>query len=248
MWRDAAGNAVHAPEPPEEFYAAIGNWQGAAYDRNAFTRGTVEEVDALLELLTPSGESRILDVGCGTGRHLHELARRGFRQLVGADVSAGLLHAGARRPGPAFVQADARRLPFTTSSVDIVLSLCQGGFGLTPGSDSTAVGEMARVLRSGGRLALTAFSLDYALRWAGEGEAIDRERGLHHHRTDVRGPDGVDRRFDLWTRCYTPTQLEQTLATAGLRTSRISSVEPGRYQAQPNWGDLPEILVIATKP
>jgi SAM-dependent methyltransferase len=56
------------------------------YDDNAFTKNTVREVDFLLdELLIPPGGA-VLDVGCGTGRHAIELAKRGF-VVTGLDLS-----------------------------------------------------------------------------------------------------------------------------------------------------------------
>ena len=54
---------------------------------NSFTKNTVAEVDFVLEELSLPPGSRILDVGCGTGRHAVELARRGY-QITGVDISS----------------------------------------------------------------------------------------------------------------------------------------------------------------
>lgn len=247
MWRGPDGNPVRVPEPPAEFYAPIGDWQGPTYERNAFTKGTRAEINFLIDALPLGPEQTLLDVGCGSGRHGRALAHRGFANIIGVDISLGLLRAAARSEPLRLIQADARHLPLAAESVEVVLSLCQGGFGLTPSADAAAVQEMARVLRTGGSVALTAFSLDFASRWQTEGESLDVERGLHHHRAEVRGPDGAVKMFDLWTRCYTPASLTELLAAAGLSPRSISSVEPGRYQAEPAWADLPEMLCIATK-
>jgi len=60
------------------------------YDQNEFTRNTGREIDFLLEeLLLPHGAS-ILDVGCGTGRHAIEFAKRGFA-VTGLDLSSSML-------------------------------------------------------------------------------------------------------------------------------------------------------------
>ncbi|HAI63730.1 MAG TPA: class I SAM-dependent methyltransferase, partial [Acidimicrobiaceae bacterium] len=59
---------------------------GAAYLRYSFTKGTVKEVDELLRRVPLEPGARILDVGCGPGRHAHELGRRGF-VVHGVDIS-----------------------------------------------------------------------------------------------------------------------------------------------------------------
>jgi len=60
------------------------------YIQNSFTKNTVKEVDFLLEELKLPPGSRILDLGCGTGRHSVELAKRGY-QITGVDISSGML-------------------------------------------------------------------------------------------------------------------------------------------------------------
>lgn len=57
-----------------------------------FTReSTACEVDVLTQALELKPAERILDLGCGWGRHLAELRRRGFTQLVGVDVQGAFL-------------------------------------------------------------------------------------------------------------------------------------------------------------
>jgi SAM-dependent methyltransferase len=53
-------------------------------------KATPAEVDQLLDLLKLEKEARILDLGCGTGRHSLELARRGY-QVTGVDRTASFL-------------------------------------------------------------------------------------------------------------------------------------------------------------
>ena len=94
---------------------------------------------------------RLLDLACGTG-DLSELAVKRGATVIGADFAREMLR-GARRRGiaAAFVQGDAEALPLPDASVDVVTC----GFALRNfGSLDGALGEIARVLRPGGRIAL----------------------------------------------------------------------------------------------
>lgn len=248
-WTDRDGHPRRAPEPPAagSHYGLIGDFQGAHYDRNAFALGTEQEVAALADALGLAPGQRVVDVGCGTGRHTRALAGRGA-EAVGVDLSAGLLRVAlGGRSAARFVQADARALPLGDAAADVVLSLCQGGFGITPAGDEQVLAEIARVLRPGGRLALTAFSLAFAVRYLAPEDALDLGRGIVHSPAEVRGPDGARRTFDLWTACYTPGHLLALCAAAGLRVDALRGVEPGRYGDEPPTVAHPELLVLATR-
>jgi ubiquinone/menaquinone biosynthesis C-methylase UbiE len=112
---------------------------GPAYERYSFTKGTAQEVDFLVDRLGLTAGTRVLDLGCATGRHARLLAERGI-DVVGLDV-AGAFLAAARQAAPdvPFVRGDARRLPLADGSFDVAISLCQGGFGLTGGPAAVQV-------------------------------------------------------------------------------------------------------------
>jgi 2-polyprenyl-3-methyl-5-hydroxy-6-metoxy-1,4-benzoquinol methylase len=61
----------------------------AAYDKEPYTQSTGGEVDFVESEIGHDHSKRILDVGCGNGRHTLELARRGYA-VVGIDLSASL--------------------------------------------------------------------------------------------------------------------------------------------------------------
>ncbi len=112
----------------EQFFDA----HAPQYMDNGFTKNTFREVDFLLgELALPPGSS-ILDIGCGTGRHSIELARRGFA-VTGLDLSAEMLkqaELGAKEAGASvnWVHADAARFSFECP-FDAVIGLCEGCLG-----------------------------------------------------------------------------------------------------------------------
>ncbi|MCU4183571.1 class I SAM-dependent methyltransferase [Acidiferrimicrobium sp. IK] len=217
---------------------------GPAYLRYSFTKGTAQEVEWLTGALGLHRGTRVLDVGCGPGRHSLALRERGI-ETVGLDISLAFLRAGG--PGP-WVRSDARSLPFPTSSFDAVVCLCQGGFGLLGGhGEATALSEMARVLAPGGLLGLSAFSAYFAVRYLEEGDTFDADTGVNHEAATVRDPSGREAAFDLWTTCFTPRELRLMAADAGLRVRELWSVAPGSYAARAPDVEHPEWLMIAEK-
>lgn len=230
------------------WFESLAAHAGPAYLRYSFTKGTEQEVGFLTEVLELKPGSRVLDVGCGPGRHAHALAARGV-EVVGIDISARFVELAAAEASAArFARADARRLPLPAGSFDAVVSLCQGGFGLVPGEDADVVDEMARVLRPGGRLAVSAFSSYFVVRFLEEGDTFDADRGVNHEVTTVKNEAGEDATFDLWTSCFTPRELRLMAARAGLEVQHLWSVTPGAYGPNPPDLDHPEWLLVAHKP
>src|SRR5450755_549032 len=74
------------PVPDIAWFDDLARFLGPAYLRNAFTKGTEQEIDFLFARLGLRAGSRVLDLGCGPGRHALALARRGVA-VVGVDHS-----------------------------------------------------------------------------------------------------------------------------------------------------------------
>jgi SAM-dependent methyltransferase len=240
------------PTTDEHWFDAVADYLGPAYLRNAFTKGTEQEVDFLVDALRLEPGMRVLDVGCGPGRHSLSLARRGY-DVVGVDHSAEFVRlareaARAERLAVSFEELDVRALD-RPGEFDATICLCQGGFGLLGGRDETAVfGRIARTLRPGGALAVSAFSAAFAVRHLEAGEEYDPATGVLHEQATVRNPDGVDAPFDLWTTCFTARELELLAASAGLDDVVVHGVTPGAYRAQAPTLDHHELLLLARRP
>ena len=230
---------------------------GPAYLRYSFTKGTVQEVSFLMETAALEPGMRVLDVGCGPGRHTLEFAARGV-DSTGIDISKTFVEIGraeAKRrnlDGHArFERADARSLRFS-EEFDVVISLCQGGFGLVGraedgAADANVLDGMARALKPGGRLIVSAFSAYFMLRHLEDSDSFDAATGVNHERTTLRDGGSGSSDVDLWTTCFTPRELRLLIERTGLQVESLWSVTPGEYSANAPVVDRPEFLVVAQK-
>ena len=241
----SAGNQQH------HWFEPVADHLGAAYLRYSFTKGTDQEVGFLVDVLGLTPGSRVLDVGCGPGRHAHALADRGC-SVVGVDIAERFvtLAAAGAPPGAHFVRADARRLP-VRPRFDAAISLCQGGFGLPADpaapDDGRVLADMAGALRPGGRLALSAFSSYFLVRHLEGTDDFDAASGVNRERAVVKDEAGREDSFDLWTACYTPRELRLLSEAVGLRVVGIWSVTPGRYDKRRADLEHPEFLLVAER-
>ena len=230
------------------WFEAMADHMGEAYLRYSFTKGTVQEVDHLISVLSLSPGMRILDVGCGPGRHAYEFARRGYL-VHGIDISQTFVDVASKDApaGATFERMDARRLSFD-HEFDAVVCLCQGAFGLMTanGHDVDVLEGIARAVKPGGAVGLSAFNAYFAVKYH-EAAEFDADAGVAHEVTEVKNSSGKGIEVDLWTGCYTPRELRLLLGGVGLSVQSISSVEPGAYGNDAPTLESPEFLVIASK-
>jgi SAM-dependent methyltransferase len=225
------------------------------YMQNEFTHNTIKEVDFLIEELELAPGSRMLDVGCGTGRHSVELARRGFR-MTGIDQSTGML-AEARKAAHAagveveWVQADARQFS-REGAFDGALCLCEGAFGLLEASGEAVdqplgiLRNVSRSLKPGAKVALTVLNGFWMARRYTQ---ADVERGTFDPLTfsDLVecAPAEGHAVMRVRQRAFVPTELTLLLQCAGLRSLHIWGGTAGSWNRGPVNLDEIEIMVIA---
>ena len=237
--------------PGKPFFGPIGDYLGEAYLRYSFTKGTEQEVGFLLELLGLEPGARVLDVGCGPGRHAIPLARAGL-SVTGVDVSRRFLDIAAESARAAgvsasFFEVDARQMPFE-DEFDAVLSLCQGGFGLMGGDDSLVLRRMVEALKPGGTLILTAFSALFEASVKRPEAEFDVDAGVVYEKMTVKDESGEDREVEAWTSVYTPRELRLLAIGVGLIPEHVWSVDPGDYARRKPNAESPEFLLVARKP
>lgn len=165
----------------------------------------------------------VLDLCCGPGRHAAPLASRGY-DVVGLDLDdSALRDACERAPSASFIRGDMRRLPFESASFDAVICMWQSFGHFDADTNTTALTEMARVLRPNGRLLLDVYNRDFHAARLGE-RTIERDGvRMREHRSMSNGrlraaltyDDGSGDIFD-W-QLYVPDELARLGAREGLR-------------------------------
>jgi SAM-dependent methyltransferase len=120
-------------------------------------------IDALTARLQPGASARMLDLGCGTGRHARQLASKGY-DVTGIDLSATSLAMATRTAGPRLkFRRQDMRLPFGRGTFDYVFNFFTSfGYFDAPGDHQAVVRNIAAALKDGGRLVLDYLNVPYA--------------------------------------------------------------------------------------
>jgi D-alanine-D-alanine ligase len=195
---------------------------------------TREEIDFVVEHLELSPGERILDLCGGQGRHCLELAQRGYPNVTVFDYSHTLLRLGAERAactecGTAFCRGDARELGLADSAFDCVLVMGNSfGYFMEDKENSLILGEIARVLKPGGRVLLDLSNREYVVSrlvpvtWheATEDVVVCRSRSLLDHGVLAREvvlskKDGLLRDSHYYSRLFSPKHIGDLLAKEG---------------------------------
>lgn len=149
-------------EQHNERAATVWSSGGNAYDK--ISHGIADAIEHCVRRLNPQPGERILDLATGTGWTSRAVARQGAT-VTGADIAEELLAAARARAAREglpieYHTGDAESLPFEDGAFDAVVSTFGVMFVSRP---EAAAGELARVCRKGGRLALTTWQSDSTL-------------------------------------------------------------------------------------
>ena len=256
----------------KQWYETLFENYGNQYDHEPFTQGTSGECDFIEAELGYNKSLKLLDIGCGTGRHAIELTRRGY-SIMGVDLSEAQLKKAREKAleegtEVRFVKADARELPFE-GEFDVALMLCEGGFPLmeTDEMNFEILKNAARALKRPGKLIFTTLNGLFPLfnsidRFHEEGrEQVAVEEGIasyksehfdlmtfrDHNVTTFTDDDGVEHRLVCSERYYVPSEITWLLKSLGFKTIEIFGAKLGAFSRSDKLTkDDFEMLVIAT--
>jgi ubiquinone/menaquinone biosynthesis C-methylase UbiE len=168
----------------------------------------------LVDAAEVTAGDRVLDVACGTGIVARTAAERTgpVGRVIGLDLNEAMLTVARRvRPDLDWRRGDAASLPFPDDSFDV--ALCQSGLMFLP-DPAVAVGEMARVVRPGGRVAAQVWS------------SLDRQTPIQPLADAVArhaGPDAVGL-ISTYFRLGDREQFTGQFARAGLQVTDVRTV------------------------
>jgi SAM-dependent methyltransferase len=227
-------------------------WFGDEYKRLYPHRDSAQAVSQTRDLLESVREAasaftyhRILDIGCGAGRHLDAL-----RALVpsnphsapclvtGIDLSPVLLR-DARSSAHAVTRADMRRLPFADAGFDLVASFFTSfGYFASAAEDEAALQEFVRVTKVGGFLFLdlpnktvvqNALVPADTVNLQGRTVSVTRkmEGDVVVKRILIERDDGVSEQHEERVRLYDLPAMEPVCARVGLHLVKVTGDEHG---------------------
>lgn len=238
------------------------------YDKEGFTQGTINECDFIEKEINFDKTIQILDIGCGTGRHTIELAKRGYN-ITGIDLSGAQLQrarekARENKLNVALIQADARKLAFK-NEFDLVIMLCEGSFPLmeTDEMNFEILQNAANALKPNGKLIFTTLNGLYPLfhsvkdfinasaqngNTQYKNNTFDLMTFRDYNVTVFEDDDGKQKELHCNERYYVPSEITWLLKTLKFGTIDIYAAKLGNYSRNDalTTEDF-EMLVIARK-
>ena len=237
--------------PWKQFY----DFNAPHYEEEIFTKNTVFEAEFLMKELSLAPGMKLLDLGCGTGRHSVALAAKGV-EVTGLDISSGQLAEAEKKARAAgvkvrFIQADAAA--FTLEErFDAAICICQGSFGLLAVDDDPLTHEqsilrnLAVVLKPGAPLLMTVRNVFELVRQYSD---KDIANGTFDPYTLTRTVSlgewypGFDPEIKVKEKCFTPMELRMLLENNGFSVELLCGGTAGNWDRHTLSLDEIELMV-----
>ena len=252
----------------KQWYESLFENYAHKYDKECFVQGTMGECDFIEQELNHDKSLKIIDVGCGTGRHSIELTKRGYN-VTGIDLSDSQLTRAREKAKGAGVEIDfqghdARNLPFE-GEFDLAIMLCEGGFPLmeTDEMNFEILKNATKVLKGNGKLIFTTLNglfplfhsvKDFYKSAAKEGQATCKDCSFDlmtfrdYNTTVFEDDSGNKKELRSNERYYVPSEITWLLKTLGYKKIDIFGAKLGAYSRKDQLTPKDfEMLVVAEK-
>ena len=238
------------------------------YDSELFTQGTIGECNFIEKELDYNKNLKILDVGCGTGRHSIELTKRDY-SVTGIDLSDSQLALAREKAKNEnliidFQKYDARNLPFS-NEFDVAIMLCEGGFPLmeTDEMNFEILRNVSNSLKGKSKFIFTTLNGLFPLYHSVEefcasdlkdGNATYRSNTFDlmtfrdHNITEFEDDLGNKKTIESNERYYVPSEITWLLKSLGFQKIEIFGAKLGAFSRNDKLTTEDfEMLVVAEK-
>jgi SAM-dependent methyltransferase len=252
----------------EQWYETLFQDYGVKYDNECFTQGTIGECDFIEKEINYDKQIRILDIGCGTGRHSRELTKRGYR-VTGIDLSESMLNRAKEISAKEnlkidFKIQDARSLTFS-NEFDLAIMLCEGSFPLmeTDEMNFQILQNASKALNANGKLIFTTLNglfplfhsvKDFLESSRDEGNAAYKNNSFdlmtfrEHNNTSVEDDYGNKKELECNERYYVPSEITWLLKSLNFNSVEIFGAKLGAFSRNDKLTTEDfEMLVVANK-
>jgi 2-polyprenyl-3-methyl-5-hydroxy-6-metoxy-1,4-benzoquinol methylase len=236
----------------KQWYETLFENYGEKYENECFVQGTLGECDFIEIEINNNKELKIIDIGCGTGRHAIELSKRGY-SVTGIDLSESLLVKAREKARQnslqiEFLRHDARNLPFE-NQFDVAIMMCEGGFPLmeTDEMNYEILKNVSQSLKNKSKFIFTTlnglFPLFHSINefhaeGAVEGNAVYNSKNFDlmtfrdYNITKVVDDNGVEKELECNERYYVPSEITWLLKTLGFTKIEIFGARLGAFSRE----------------
>ena len=252
----------------KQWYELLFENYAQKYDKECFTQGTAGECDFIEQEIDRNKSLKILDIGCGTGRHAIELTKRGYN-VTGIDLSENQIKRAREKAQEAraaidFQIQDARNLSFE-GEFNLAIMLCEGGFSLmeTDEMNFEILKNASKALKDKGKFIFTTlnglFPLFHSVNefyksMQKEGQSQCKECSFDlmtfrdHNTTVIEDDSGNKRELKSNERYYVPSEITWFLKTLGYKKIEIFGTKLGAFSREDKLTpENFEMLVVAEK-
>jgi 2-polyprenyl-3-methyl-5-hydroxy-6-metoxy-1,4-benzoquinol methylase len=252
----------------KQWYEKLFENYALKYDEEVFTTGTLGECDFIEKEIDFNKQTRILDIGCGSGRHSIELTKRGYN-VTGIDLSESLLKRANEKAlkenlNIDFQKQDARHLTFN-NEFDLVIMICEGAFPLmeTDEMNFQILQNASKALKEKGKLIFTTLNglfplfhsvRDFIANSTKEGNAISDNHSFDlltfrdFNTTYIIDDNGNNIELKCNERYYVPSEITWLLKSLNFEKIDIYGAKLGAFSRNDKLTTEDfEMLVIAEK-